>query len=82
MRRYANVWAAGHAAGKAISFRVPIDIFVSAEDIDGLIRLANRRRSEMKPDARKTFDEIDLLRIDFRLDGTVPGEQGGGTFTP
>ena len=23
MRRYANVWAAGHAAAKAISFRVP-----------------------------------------------------------
>ncbi len=57
-------------------------IFVSAGDIDGLIRLANRRRSEMKPDARKTFDEIDLLRIDFRLDGMVPGEQGDGTFTP
>lgn len=51
-------------------------IFVSPGDIDGLIRLVNRRRSEMKPEARKTFDEIDLLRIDFRLDGTEPGEQG------
>ena len=56
-------------------------IFVSAGDIDGLIRLVNRHRSEMKPDARKTFDEIDQLRIDFRLDGTAPGEQGDGTFT-
>ena len=34
----------------------------------------------MTPDARKTFDEIDLLRIDFRLDGTVPGDQGNGWF--
>jgi len=57
-------------------------IFVSAGDIDGLIRLVNRRRAEMKPDARKTFDEIELLRIDFRLDGTVPGEQGGGPYSP
>jgi hypothetical protein len=55
-------------------------IFVSPGDIDGLIRLVNRHRSEMKPDARKTFDEIDLLRIDFRLDGTQPGEQGDGWF--
>ena len=31
-------------------------IFVSAGDIDGLIRLVNRRRSEMKPATRKTFD--------------------------
>ena len=53
-------------------------IFVSAGDIDGLIRLVNRRRSEMKPATRKTFDEIDLLRRDFRLDGTEPGEQGDG----
>ena len=53
-------------------------IFVSAGDIDGLIRLVNRRRSEMKPAIRKTFDEIDLLRRDFRLDGTEPGEQGDG----
>jgi hypothetical protein len=51
-------------------------VFVPAGDIDGLIRLVNRRRSEMNPDARKTFDEIDLLRRDFRLDGTEPGEQG------
>jgi hypothetical protein len=57
-------------------------IFVSAADIDGLIQFVNRRRSEMKPDARKTFDEIDLLRVDFRLDGTVPGEQGNGPFSP
>jgi hypothetical protein len=56
-------------------------IFVPAGDIDGLIRLVNRRRAEMTPDARKTFDEIDLLRIDFRLDGTVPGEQGDGTYS-
>jgi hypothetical protein len=56
-------------------------VFISAGDIDGLIRLVKRRRSEMTPDALKTFDEIDLLRIDFRLDGTVPGEQGGGTFS-
>ena len=55
-------------------------IFVSPGDIDGLIRLVNRRRSEMTPDARKTFDEIDLLRIEFRLDGTVPGEQGDAWF--
>ena len=53
-------------------------IFVSAGDIDGLIRLVKRRRSEMKPATRKTFDEIDLLRRDFRLDGTEPGEQGDG----
>lgn len=57
-------------------------VFISAGDIDGLIRLVNRRRSEMEPGARKTFDEIDLLRIDFRLDGTVPGEQGNGPFSP
>jgi len=56
-------------------------VFVPAGDIHGLIQLANRRRSEMKPDARKTFDEIELLRIDFRLDGTVPGEQGPGPFS-
>jgi hypothetical protein len=57
-------------------------VFVSPADIDGLIELVNRRRSEMKPDARKTFDEVDLLRIDFRLDGTVPGEQGPGPYSP
>ena len=57
-------------------------IFASAGDIDGLIRLVNRRRSEMTPDARRTFDEIDLLRIDFHIDGTVPGERGDGAFTP
>ena len=51
-------------------------IFVPPGDIDGLIRLVNRRRSDMKPDARKTFEEIELLRRDFRLDGTEPGEQG------
>ena len=55
-------------------------IFVTPGDIDGLIRLVNRRRSEMKPDARKTFDEIDLLRIEFRLDGSVPGDQGDAWF--
>ena len=60
----------------------PRAIFAPAGDIDGLIRLVNRRRSEMDPDARKTFDEIDLLRIDFRIDGTEPGEQGDGSFTP
>lgn len=53
-------------------------VFVSPGDIDGLIRLVNRRRSEMKPDARKTFEEIELLRRDFRLDGSEPGEQGDG----
>lgn len=57
-------------------------IFASAGDIDGLIRLVNRRRSDMVPDARKTFDEIDLLRIDFRIDGTEPGEKGDGSFSP
>lgn len=57
-------------------------VFVSAGDIDGLIRLADRRRTEMKPDARKTFDEIDLLYVDFRLDGSVPGEQGPGPYSP
>lgn len=51
-------------------------VFVSPGDIDGLIRLVNRRRIEMKPDARRTFEEIELLRRDFRLDGTEPGEQG------
>ncbi len=55
-------------------------IFVSAGDIDGLIRFVNRRRSEMKPATRKIFDEIDLLRRDFRLDGTEPGEQGDTWF--
>jgi hypothetical protein len=53
-------------------------IFISPGDIDGLIRLVKRRRSEMKPDTRKTFEEMDLLRRDFRLDGSVPGEQGNG----
>lgn len=53
-------------------------VFAPPGDIDGLIRLVNRRRSEMKPAIRKTFDEIDLLRRDFRLDGTEPGEQGDG----
>ena len=55
-------------------------IFVSAGDIDGLIRLANRHRPDMKEDARKTFDEIELLRREFRLDGTMPGEQGGNSW--
>ena len=55
-------------------------IFVSPGDIAGLIRLVKRRRTEMTPDARKTFDEIDLLRIEFRLDGTKPGEQGDAWF--
>lgn len=55
-------------------------VFVSSGDIDGLIRLVNRRRSEMKPDARKTFEEIELLYRDFRLDGTEPGEQGDAWF--
>ena len=50
-------------------------VFVPPGDIDGLIRLVERHRADMNPDARKTFDEIELLRIDFRLDGTVPGEQ-------
>lgn len=57
-------------------------VFVPSGDIHGLIELAKRHRAEMKPDARKTFDEIELLRIDFRLDGTVPGEQGNGPFSP
>lgn len=57
-------------------------VFASAGDVDGLIRLVNRRRSEMDPAARKTFDEIDLLRHDFRIDGTEPGEQGDGAFSP
>ena len=52
-------------------------VFVPPGDIDGLIRLVNRRRSDMKPDARKTFEEMELLRRDFRLDGTESGEQGG-----
>lgn len=51
-------------------------IFVSPGDIDGLIRLVERHRADMKPDARKTFDEIKLLRDQFRLDGSEPGEQG------
>lgn len=55
-------------------------VYVSPGDIDGLIRLVNRRRSDMKPDARKTFEEIELLRRDFRLDGTEPGEQGDAWF--
>lgn len=57
-------------------------VFVPPGDIDGLIRLVERHRVDMKPDARKTFDEIELLRIDFRLDGTVPGEQGNGLYSP
>ncbi len=60
----------------------PRAIFAPAGDIDGLIRLVNRRRAEMDPDARKTFDELDLLRIDFRIDGTEPGERGGASYTP
>ena len=55
-------------------------VFVSPGDIDGLIRLVNRHRPDMKPDARKTFDEIELLRREFRLDGTWPGEQGGNSW--
>ena len=51
-------------------------IFVSPGDIDGLIRLVKRHRSSMKPEAQKTFYEIELLRDQFRLDGTEPGEQG------
>jgi len=51
-------------------------IFVPPGDIDGLIRLVDRHRSSMKPDAQKTFYEIELLRGEFRLDGTEPGEQG------
>lgn len=57
-------------------------IFISSGDIDGLIRLINRRRSEMEPTSRKTFDELDLLRRDFRLDGSEPGEQGDASFSP
>lgn len=57
-------------------------IFIPPGDIDGLIRMVKARRSEMTPEARKTFDEIELLRRDFRLDGTVPGEQGNGTYSP
>ena len=57
-------------------------IFASNADIDGLIRLVSRRRSEMNPAARVTFEELDLLRIDFRLDGTQPGEQGPGPYSP
>ena len=55
-------------------------VFEPPGDIDGLIRLANRHRSKMTADARKTFDEMDLLRILFRLDGTEPGEQGDAWF--
>lgn len=51
-------------------------IFLSTGDINGLIRLVKRRRSEMTPAARKTFEEIESLRRDFRIDGTEPGEQG------
>lgn len=51
-------------------------IFISTGDIDGLIRLVERRRSEMTPAVQKTFEEIELLRRDFRIDGTEPGEQG------
>ena len=57
-------------------------VFVPPGDIDGLIRLVARHRADMNPDARKTFDEIELLRRDFRLDGTAPGEQGPGKFSP
>jgi len=55
-------------------------LFVSAGNIDGLIRRVNRRRSEMKRAAGKAFDDIDLLRRDLRLDGTKPGEQGDSWF--
>lgn len=51
-------------------------IFVPAGDIDGLIRLSNRYRDELSAEARQTFDEIDWLRVWFRLDGSEPGEQG------
>lgn len=57
-------------------------VFIPPGDIDGLIRLVDRHRADMKPDARKTFDEIDLLRIEFRLDGSKPGEQGNGLYSP
>ncbi len=53
-------------------------IFATSADVGGLIRFVNRRRSEMTPAARQTFDELDLLRRDFRIDGTEPGEQGNG----
>ncbi len=53
-------------------------IFATSADVGGLIRFVNRRRSEMTPAARQTFDELDLLRRDFRIDGTEPGEQGSG----
>lgn len=57
-------------------------IFIPPGDIDGLIRMVKARRSEMTPDARQTFEEMELLRVDFRLDGTVPGEQGDGPWSP
>ncbi len=44
--------------------------------------MVRTRLSEMTPEARKTFQEIELLRIDFRLDGTMPGEQGDGSWSP
>ena len=55
-------------------------IFATGADVGGLIRFVNRRRWEMTPTARQMFDELDLLRRDFRLDGTEPGEQGNGGF--
>ena len=55
-------------------------IFATGADAGGLVRFVNRRRSEMTPAARQTFDELDPLRRDFRFDGTEPGEQGDGSF--
>ena len=56
-------------------------VFASNADIDGLIALVDRHRARMNAAARLTFDELDLLRVDFRLDGTQPGEQGPGRFS-
>jgi hypothetical protein len=56
-------------------------VFASNADIDGLIELVDRHRARMNAAARLTFEELDLLRIDFRLDGTQPGEQGPGPFS-
>lgn len=56
-------------------------VFASNADIDGLIELVDRHRAKMNAAARLTFEELDLLRIDFRLDGTQPGEQGPGPFS-
>jgi hypothetical protein len=63
-----KVWSASSTGECPLSA-----ILASAGDGDSLINFVNHHRVEMDPAARKTFDEIDFLRIDFRINGTQPG---------